>query len=176
MSKYEELCQEYSDARASMRDLAHRSEVFAGMLFKGLIDYLQAPRKKIQPVPPSLAGTSGSKRFTPVGAMELGDDNYYHLGIRLVLSDGQMHPAFQLRVRFKTDGEVFKAGLGPNSEEYTIDPESQSDFHAFYDHLYQTVGDYLRASADAFLRGDADRRGIGFCPASESAQESNARG
>ena len=82
MSKFEELCQSYSDARNKYIRFRDECFDFAAQLIKGFVDYYEIPSEQVKIVP-THEEVKPNTVYSIRGAMNLDDDTYWHLGLIL---------------------------------------------------------------------------------------------
>lgn len=154
--KYEEFC-----------------HVFAGTFIKGLIDYLEIPKEKIQLVPTNKKPEEGTT-YTHIGAMHMNADSYFHLGVIIAFSLGEnTYPEERIKftLRLKFMDAVFHIrvlnGEDPfDKEPLKVRPENtDEDLRLVFDYIGDLLSNMFENRLQNYLRqnDELQQRGIGFC-------------
>lgn len=165
MSKFEELCQSYSDARNKYIRFRDRCFAFAAQLVKGFVDYYEIPSEQVKFVP-SHEDVKPNTEYSLRGSMNLDDDTYWHFGLILnfyvrpgVLPEQSFLYNFKIK---EGEGEQFKVRIGDLEEEFVIDPNNSEDFQRFYDFLFSITKKDFEEGLQHFLDQEQITRIIGF--------------
>lgn len=165
MSKFEELCQSYAISQKKYREYEQDCMSFIQKFYNGFIAHAEIPREQIYLVPLHEEPTPGSM-YSPLGAMNLEDDTYYHLGVVLtVYTAPKQFPQQSLQIHLqvkKTDG-VFLVKITTDDEPVKIALENQQDYIGVYDKIISLIKDHFENGLQKFLEGIPDPiQKIGF--------------
>jgi hypothetical protein len=163
MSKFDELCKSFEESRRHFEAYRDEHFNFADQLIRGLIEYFEIPQSQIK-FRPADGTADRDSNYTMRGAMHLGDDTFWHLGIIITFyekPDRFPHQPISFDFRMKKKEDKFIIQNKPQDKEHIIDPNSQQDFTQFYDNLFDGIRDYF--SFQAFLEKEhTEPRRIGF--------------
>ncbi|HTN54095.1 MAG TPA: hypothetical protein VML50_16930 [Anaeromyxobacter sp.] len=99
-SRFHELCKSLEDARARFAGYHSECVLFAATLSRGLTEYANWPRELVAYEP--LAGpNAGTPTQKIEDAMHLGEDAFWHVGLKLALEVPKGRDAMLLEIRFK---------------------------------------------------------------------------
>ncbi|MEM7117450.1 MAG: hypothetical protein AAF614_33770, partial [Chloroflexota bacterium] len=153
MSKFEEICQAYSQARRTFNEYEETCREFARDLVYGMIDYFEWPQdQEVTYIPLGEELDPNNKFYALAGAMQMDDDSFWHFGVELSVyaSGGAYHKSFVISFFIKKIGQNFIVKLGQNGREIKI-PESQKDnLQPFYEAVFLQIKnffarDYIKA-------------------------------
>ena len=145
MSKYSALCTAYTEALNHYRAYRDACGQFAHKLVRGMITYLGCPQDMVDFIPvreePQL-----NRRYTVWGAMDLGDDTFYHLGVRLIIdpsSPDEIWPQDRLLLHLlvKKDDDAFVVQVKGLREKFRIHSDDPDKMKTFYDFIFSTIRD-----------------------------------
>lgn len=99
-SRYQDLCESLEQARAGFAGYRSECVLFAATLSRGLIEYSGWPRELVgyEPVSP---GADGAPTQKIEDAIHLGEDGFWHVGLRLALEEPKGRDSILLEIRFK---------------------------------------------------------------------------
>lgn len=153
MSKFEEICQAYGQARRTFSNYEDTCRDFARDLVFGMIDYFEWPQEQeITYIPLGEELDPNNKFYALAGAMQMDDDSFWHFGVELAIHapGGSYQKSFVISFFIKKVGQYFIVKLGPNGREIKI-PESQKDnLQPFYEAVFLQIKnffarDYIKA-------------------------------
>lgn len=163
MSKFDELCRSFAEARRQYSAYRDEHFRFADRLIRGLIEYFEIPQSQIRYVPTD-EEVKTNDQYTLLGAMHLDNDTFWHLGVIITFFDKpdrfpKQPVLFVFRMKQKSDKFIIQNN--PQDKEHIIDPNSREDFIRFYDSLFDSINNYF--SLQAFLEKEQpEPRRIGF--------------
>lgn len=137
MSPFQELCKALENAREAFK--GNRSECvwFAAQLSRGLIDHSGWPRELVSLE--SLTGaTSGTRTENPEDAMNLEDDGFWHVGLRLTLEEPKGRDSILLRIRLKKLEKRYIISLF-ESEDFEVAEPKPEALQPIYDAILNAV-------------------------------------
>lgn len=149
MNKYSELCQEYKRAYRKYWDYKAACSELIWSLVQEMATSLGWPEDRVDFIPilgPSKPHTS----YTPWGAMDLGDDGFFHLGMLLIIDPSTRSTywpphSLLLPLLVRKQEQVFTVKLETSSEEFKIYEDNPSDREAFCSFIFDTIkGEYER--------------------------------
>ena len=163
MTKFNDLCAAYGDVKRQFDDYRKECMLVVGALAAGLREYLEAPEGYV-----SLfckhGSWAGRKVDSPIAAMHLADDTFWHFGISMDLFEESGQLPFHtigFDIKLKKVGRKFivQCEEGPVFE---LSREHPDGFRPLYDYIYQFAKKrYSESFSDFILKGDATRR-FGF--------------
>jgi hypothetical protein len=163
MTKFEDLCNAYTNVRREYNSDRLECMQLVGELLAGLREYLGAPEGFV-----SLFAKGGSfagrKVDGPAAAMHLDDDTFWHFGVAIDLfeEEGQfpMHcVGFDMRLKKLGHKFILHVEGGPPFELTRDNPDRLLPLYEF---IYQFVKSrYENSLNEFFVKGDATRR-FGF--------------
>lgn len=164
MSRYEELCQVYTEHRQTMKAYHESSVVFAEALIAAIQEDFSITNDKIS------YRDSENKRFVghPRPYIRLANDSYFHLRFGIKLEEGpRMFPKedFVQDFRFKkTDPQSAEWLVElPQGQKFTIDMNNgQKEFHEITEILFKLISDFYRYYLTQFLSPEPNVNPIGF--------------
>lgn len=153
MSKFEEICQAYSDARHTFNKYEETCREFARELVFGMVDYLEWPQdQEITYIPLGEAFDPSNRFYALAGAMRMDDESFWHFGVELSVHDqGRSYTrSFVLSFFIKKVGENFIVKLGKNGRELRIPEGARGQLEPFYEAVFVQIKnffakDYLKA-------------------------------
>ena len=164
MSKFDELCKSYSDARKYYFDYQESCFQFAGKLVKILVDYIEIPKEQIDFVPLKEDIKPNTKYSIP-GSMHLDDDSYWHLGIKITVYEKKNicpHQPLLVRILIKKKDSSYIVKLGIDGEPIIIRPDIDDDFNIFSESLYKLLKNVYEGRLQKFLEKEEVVKRIGF--------------
>ncbi|HBM3089213.1 hypothetical protein PTQ46_14475 [Klebsiella michiganensis] len=165
MSKFEEICAAYKVSRDNFHDYRNRSMDFALSLGHKYIQYLGIASENYRWVPPSESSTEKAGVTIP-GAMELDDDTYWHMGLKIkIFSAPNVFPQQELLIVFKfkeKEAKVFEVMVDGVDKKHDIETYSDASFTVFFNHLQDVILAQYQDDLDNFLASQQENRKIGF--------------
>lgn len=173
MKKFEEICEAYERHLTNSQGYKDRSIDFAKNLVNGFMSYCEIPKEqlKIQKVDEEREEDYHPDRL--VNLMEIKDDSFCHLWIRLIVYPGSsmMVPknSILIKFRFKEEGSNFILKLNPGltfkDQGYKISSESDtsySNFQEVYNFISDTIYNNFENGLERFLAEEAQDRIFGY--------------
>jgi hypothetical protein len=150
-TRYQELCQALTEAKD--RFAGYRSEcvLFAATFARGLVEYLGGPRDLVAYVP---KGEPGAGPIDVEDALHLGEDTYWHLGLRLKLVQGKASDTLNLEIRFKKLESRYVVNLFGH-EDFELAELTTDAIRPVYEELFSSI----KRHYDDGLRLFLDKRG-----------------
>ncbi|MDP5172690.1 MAG: hypothetical protein NWR72_20775 [Bacteroidia bacterium] len=164
MSRYEDLCQIYTDHQRSMKTYKESAVGFAERLIAAITEDFGLSPDKIS------YRDEQDRRFNghPRAYIRLNQDSYFHLRFGIKLEEGpRSFPKedFIQDVRFKKmtpEGSEWLLEF-PQGLRFTLPEESQpDDFRQVNDSLYKLIGNFYRYYLRSFLSPEPNITPIGF--------------
>ncbi|MCA9922659.1 MAG: hypothetical protein KC419_25280 [Anaerolineales bacterium] len=163
MSKFEQICERYTNARKAFLEYEEVCRNFARDLIYGMIDYYEWPRdQEITYIPLGEEIGPNDRFYALAGAMRMDDQAFWHFGVELAVHErGGSHPLpFLMSFFIKKIGPHFIVKLGPNGREIKIHEERQRELQPFYDAVYvQIIEFFAKKYQDAITN---QQKEIGF--------------
>ncbi|MEM7333875.1 MAG: hypothetical protein AAF490_17435 [Chloroflexota bacterium] len=161
MSKYEEICKSYADARRAFRDYQTTCRDFARDLIYGMIDYFEWPQdQEITYIPLGEEISPNDRFYAIAGAMRMDDHAFWHFGVELTVRESATsgHPTTILMSFFiKKTGSHFIVKLGGNGREIKIHENRKNDLDPFFDAVFKQIVDFFkRGYIDAVTNQGSD--------------------
>ena len=94
MTKFDEICKAYRNARKALNDYEETCRLFARDLIFGMIDYFEWPRgQEITYIPLGEEIDPNNRFYALAGAMRMDDESFWHFGVELSIHEpGGGHP------------------------------------------------------------------------------------
>lgn len=158
MSKYETLCNAFDEAYKQYQDYHQACACLAQNLINAIVDYLEWPKENLVLIP-ILRKSEPNKMYTVWGAMHLGNDAFYHLGVKLKIGHWPQHAPL-LHLLIKKDNQAFTVKIENLQQEFKIHNDRQDEMEAFCDFIFNTI---MKAYQKGFLPPSHDeQRRLGF--------------
>jgi hypothetical protein len=165
MSRYETLCAALRDLREKYAQ--HRLDCYAltAQMVDGLREFLGVDEDLV-----SFFATQGSwqgkKVDGPAGALNLGDDTFWHFGVSIdVMEEVDQMPCHTIgfEFRLKRLPEHYLLAIIPDGPQFQVSAAApEADLRAVYEHLYQhSLKRYGEAYRGYFVEGEPAKR-FGF--------------
>ena len=162
MTPYQQLCQALGSANSDYSAYREQSFNFALKLAAGLKAHLQAPEGTLRYVPLD-KDDDGSTGYTVMGAMHIGEDGFWHLGVILRLeATGYRGHEIKLHLRFMRQGDAFKIIPFTDHDEFVVQPATEESFRPVYLCIVQAIDNYFRSGLTRQLEKSGSMRSIGF--------------
>lgn len=166
MSKYDDICAAFGQSRRDYNSF--RDDCYAiGIQFYGrLIRNFEIPADRIHPWP--LEGQPDvSRRYTVPGAMHLAEDGLWHLGIALLVYEGNnIHPRenVMMDISIKKQGDNFIVSIVGTRLSYTVSADSNFEtiFDPFFDQILEEILREYEGGLQRFMEQSISTRRIGF--------------
>jgi len=165
VTKFDDLCSAY--ASANVRENQHRQDAysFAGELAQRYKGFLEIPDDCFQ-LWPTDKEIKGGMKYTPMGAVHLGEDSFWHLGLILTFSVSPgTYPKQQIMLHFRFKEVAEKKYLITISEDggqHTLTCGVESEFNTFFEFLQKELAAWFNDGLKRFLNQDDSSRHIGF--------------
>lgn len=183
MSKFEELCRAFGDARNGWFEYRDRCQNFGARLVSGFLKYLEVPdpaqvqaafpkeTSKSLNLPQSLvewAKLGADGRPVPAAvfdAIRLEEDGFWHARFLMTVYERPNVFPYQpllLEFGFKPSGPDFRVRLSQDGREIVISEAKQETVDAFNDALFSQIQEYFKGSTDWERDNTPLPRPIGF--------------
>jgi|SRR5947209_3228308 len=145
MSKFDEMCSVYTNARnewQTYRDLCFQ---YLGILSRGFIAYCGIPESYISFVPLNNDPVEGRQYSLP-GAIDFDDDGFWSLGLRITLFEKPNvfpHRMILVPLFLKDEGHKVLVRIGRDGDPTEIDIGNESERNRLYDRIVDTVKRYF---------------------------------
>jgi hypothetical protein len=154
MSKFDEMCYAYEEAKKKWAEYHARSQKQISTLSTGFVKYCEIPQGSFSFVPAE--GGKVDQHYTPLDAIKYEEDGYWHFGWRMKLPHSIM-TAILLK---EIEPDVVSVRCGWEKQDRLIDLRDEKQCQEFYDVVVQRIKDFYKRTQDI---GKADRPGkLGF--------------
>lgn len=164
MTRYEELCASYADARARADARRARCAALLERLRGRLVAHLEMPADALAFRPVDSEPESAPSE-TLLGAMSVADDGAWHVGIQIELRDPAKPDtpflvSFDLTVR--EDEGRFVVSVSEDDPGRVVQAEDTAALDEVAASLYRRLADWLRENLDQALgaAGRSERFGV----------------
>jgi hypothetical protein len=163
MSKFEEMCKTFADARDTWIGYKDRCWQYITTLSTGFVKYCDIPQGHFAFVP--VRNAEPEKKYTPPDAIQFESDGYFHVGWRITLCESPNTFPHQsvlvaLALRESEQGKVMiKRGWEQEAQE--IDLKNESQRQAFYNGVVQRIKEYFGRNPED-MGSDSRSSKIGF--------------
>jgi hypothetical protein len=145
MSKFDEMCKAFADARNGWIQYRDRCWQHISTLSTGFVKYCDIPKGHFAFVPAK--GAEPEKEYTPLDAIQFDSDAYWHLGWRITLCESPNTFPYQsvvvrLALRESGAGRVMVKRAW-EQEAHEIDLKNESECQTFYDSVIQRIKEYF---------------------------------
>lgn len=158
MTRFEGLCQSYKISQQKYREYEKACEGFIQELYGGFITYAEIPRGQVRLIPLHKEATKGSL-YSAMGAMNLENDTYFHLGLELtVYLAPKTFPqqGLLLHLRIKQNKEGFVVKITSDDEPTCVRAGNQQDLEGIYNKILDLITDHFENGLQKFLDGTPD--------------------
>lgn len=142
MTRFEELCESYANARKRFFNYEEECMEFGAKMVNGLTKYLECPPEQVNYYPPDKE-SDPNVSYNIHGATKLGEDGFWHVGIGIGLYETpNRRPQENVRSRLliKKDDGYFVVKYGKQSQdEFRICEDKEDDLEKFYDHIFEEI-------------------------------------
>ena len=156
MTRFEELCESYANARKKFFNYEHECMDFGSKMVAGLAEYLECPPEQVNYYPPDKE-SDPNVTYNIQGATILGEDGYWHVGIGIGIYEApNVRPQENVRstLLIKKNNSHFIVKYGKLSkEEYRICEDKKEDFKEFYDHVFEEIRNLYDKQLENMKRG-----------------------
>ncbi len=162
MSKFEELCKAYATSINNFSKYRDDCKEFASNLREGMSAYFQCPIEFT-----SLLEEQTQPLHTLTGLMYLGDDTFWHIGIKITLykepKGGLPQDTALLSILIKKiDDDYFIVKLGNIKQKFTIHNDKEDEFIDFYEFIFEQIKRHYEEGLKDFLEQNETSIKIGF--------------
>lgn len=148
MSKYEDICKAYADARRAFKQYEETCRNFARDLVYGMIDYFDWPQdQEITYIPLGEEIGPNDRFYALAGAMRLDDHAFWHFGVELTVREslGGGHSAqFLMSFFIKKSGPHFIVKLGANGREIKIHENRKGELDPFFEAVFVQIVEFFK--------------------------------
>lgn len=150
---YQDLCQALEEARERSRVYRSQCAFFATQFERQFAEYLGIQHDRVTFEP--LTGAGAGDGPVPVQeAMQLDEDTYWHVGLRLELSTEKAKDSILFHLRFKKMEDLYVVNLFGH-EDFEVAEPSPTALRPIFVELYDSVKRHYQDGLRLFL----DRRG-----------------
>lgn len=150
---YQDLCQSLEEARERSRVYRSQCAFFATQFERQFAEYLGIQHDRITFEPLTGAGT-GDGPVPVQEAMQLDEDTYWHVGLRLVLASEKAKDSILFHLRFKKMEELYVVNLFGH-EDFELTEPTPAALQPVYEELFTSVRKHYEDGLRLFL----DKRG-----------------
>ena len=154
---YQDLCKSLDEARERSRVYRSQCAFFAGQFARQLADFLKTPPDRI--TYEALSGArAGEGAVQAHEAMQINDDTYWHIGLRLQLASEKAKDSVLLQVRFKNMGDNSRPLYVINlfgHEDFELSEPTPTAFEPVFEEIYESLKRHYEDGLRLFL----DKRG-----------------
>lgn len=165
MNKYESLCESYSQSRKRFYDNKHECYKFAKTVARALIEYLSIPPQQYCFIALDQEPEE-QKRNSVEGAFSLGEDLYWHFGIRFTFYEKPNLPPHDnvlLDIMIKKGRKGFLLILKGKKRVFLKDFTDYNDkLGDFCDYVYESIKQVYEANPMDYLDKEIVTRSIEF--------------
>jgi hypothetical protein len=156
MTKYEELCDLYAKSEKHFLKDFEACLAMSGIILKGLTQHLNCPSDLIEIIPIDREPKPG-EAYGPAGALQLGEDSFYHFGISVNLSGKSV----RLRISLKKVEEGFSLKFGDHPEVFIISHEG-GELTPFLEFVFKKIKEYFKNIYSSFMQKGEGPHKLGF--------------
>jgi hypothetical protein len=142
MTRFEELCESYANARKGFFDYENECMEFGTKMVEGLREYLECPPEQVNYYPPDKE-SDPNVTYNIHGATILGEDGFWNVGIGIGIYEApNVRPQENVRstLLIKKNDSHFVVKYGKESkEEFRIYEDKEKDLKEFYDHIFEEI-------------------------------------
>jgi hypothetical protein len=142
MSKYDEMCKAYGDAKKVWMEYYNRGMQQVSALTTGFIKYCEIPPGSFSFVPAKDPDANSS--YTPITAIRFGDDGYWHIGWRISLP----HPVLVTVFLREIEADNISVRCGWEKQDRILDLKDESQCRAFYEVVIHRITEFYKRSAE----------------------------
>jgi hypothetical protein len=165
MSKFEDICNAYTNSRKEFRDYEETCRNFARDLVYGPQD------QEITYIPLGEEISPNDRFYALAGAMRMDNQAFWHFGVELTVeeSGGSNPMPFLMSFFIKKIEPHFIVKLGPAGREIKIHEARQNELNPFYDAVYkQIVEFFVKDYFDAITKQQKSIKFITLSPIKET--------
>ncbi len=156
MTKFEELCEIYTNAENDFYNYKWKCIDFAKKMGNEVANYLGCKTEDIQYY--SYDKEGNPQEVHPRDALFLRKDTFWHygMGINLYISgnkDPSMSHQFEMAIKGKK--KSFIVQFPKLNEKFTINPNKPEDFQEFNDLIFNNIKDHFENQLEKFLKQES---------------------
>jgi hypothetical protein len=156
MTKFEELCNSYANARKRFFNYEDECLHFGEKMVDGLTEYLECPPEQVNYYPPDKE-SDPNVSYNIHSATILGDDGFWQIGIGIGLYEApNVRPQENVRstLLIRKDDSHYVVKYGKQSqEEYRISEEDEGELKKFYGHVFEEIKELYDKQLEHMKRG-----------------------
>jgi hypothetical protein len=164
MSKFEEMCKAFTDARNTWTAYRDRCFQHISTLSTGFVKYCEIPQGRFAFVPDK--DSEADKQYSPHDAIQFDSDGYWHLGWRIGLFESpNSFPQRQVVVRFalkESESGKVMVKRGWEQEAHELDLNNESQCREFYDSITDRIKEYYGRNPQDFGGDESRSNKMGF--------------
>ena len=142
MTRFEELCESYTNARKRYFNYENECMEFGVKMVDGLKEYLKCPPEQVNYYPPDKE-SDPNVSYNIHGATKLGDDGFWHVGIGIGLFEvpnGRPQENVRSTLLIKKEDGRFVVKYGKEStDEFRICEDDEEDLKRLYDYIFDEI-------------------------------------
>ena len=170
MSKFDEICLAYREARKEFRLYEETCRDFARELVYGMVEYFEWPQsQEITYIPLGEEINANNRFYALGGAMRMDDESFWYFGVELTAHEpGGSYPVtFLLSFFIKKTGPHFVVKMGPKGREIKIHEDRQGELAPFFDAVQQQIMQFFRKNyVHAITKQEAEPGFVNLSPKS----------
>ncbi len=154
MSTYTELCDAYLASRARLEECREACAKQYEAMCNHLMQYLDIPKEALRYI--NLNVEPSDAVYTIPGAVTLGNDGFWHLGLVVTFHKEGTAPAFQLLfdIHLQEVNQGFLVKLSGDEQGVLVHPGNEKDFDRFADLFGGNVRNWFETYAERVLSTD----------------------
>jgi hypothetical protein len=156
MTRFEELCQSFANARKRYFNYENECMDFGEKMVDGLVEYLECPPEQVNYYPPDKE-SDPNVSYNIHGASMLGEDGFWHVGIGIGIYEApNVRPQENVRstLLIKKENGCFTVKYGKeSSDEFRICEDDEEDLEKFYGHVFEEVKELYDKQLEHIRRG-----------------------
>ncbi len=156
MTRFEELCESFANARKRYFNYENECMDFGVKMVDGLVEYLECPPEQVNYYPPDKE-SDPNVSYNIHGASMLGEDGFWHVGIGIGIYEApNVRPQENVRstLLIKKENGCFTVKYGKeSSDEFRICEDDEEDLEKFYGHVFEEVKELYDKQLEHIRRG-----------------------
>ncbi len=156
MSVYEELCEAYLDSRENLEECRNHCVAQYEAIVNHLIQRIEIPDGAVRYI--NLHEEASPAVYTLPGAITLGGDGFWHLGLVITFHKEGTTPTFQLLfdIHLQAVNHGFLVKLTSDEPGYVLHPDNKRELDTFADHFSENVRAWFRTYTERVLSPDEE--------------------
>jgi hypothetical protein len=153
MTKFEELCEIYTQSGKEFIDYRWKCIDFVVLLGEGVAEYLECSKDEIQYYIVSKQGPPQESH--PRDALFLENDTFWHYGMGINLyMEGIKNPGmtYIFNIALKEEKNRFIVEFLDQQKEFTVNSKKPEDLHQIYELIFETIKSRFENELEKFLK------------------------